>query len=318
MKKILITGGAGFIGSNLAQALLNKGYYVRVLDNLTSGKLSNIEPFASNPYFEFIEGDIRSLDTCIKACSGMDAVSHQAALGSVPRSIKNPSATNEVNVGGFVNMLQAARDAGIKRVVYASSSSVYGDEPNLPKREDRIGKPLSPYAVSKFTNEVYADVFARNYGMELIGFRYFNVFGPKQDPYGEYAAVMPLFIKALLSNEAPFINGDGLQTRDFTYVDNAVQANILGLSTESSEAVNQVYNIALGQRYSILEMYEAICTQLNKNIQPQFRSPREGDIRDSLADISKAKTLLGYNPTHSFKEGLPLTIAYFKQLFSGE
>lgn len=316
MQRILVTGGAGFIGSNLVEKLLNMGYQVRVLDSLITGKMDNVTPFLNHPAYEFMEGDIRSLETCKKACEGVTAISHQAALGSVPRSILNPSATNEINIGGFVNVLQAANEAGIKRVVYASSSSVYGDEPNLPKVEQRIGKPLSPYAVTKLGNELYADVFARCYGMELIGFRYFNVFGPRQDPFGEYAAVMPLFIKSLLADEAPFINGDGQQTRDFTYVDNAVQANVLGLTTSNPEALNQVYNVAFGERFSIQQMYDAICKELGKDIKAQYRAPRAGDIRDSLADISKAKHLLGYQPTHSFEQGLPLTVAYFSGLFS--
>lgn len=315
-QRILVTGGAGFIGSNLVEKLLDMGYRVRVLDSLITGKMDNVTPFLNHPAYEFMEADIRSLETCKQACVGVTAISHQAALGSVPRSILNPSATNEINIGGFVNILQAANEAGIKRVVYASSSSVYGDEPNLPKIEQRIGKPLSPYAVTKFANELYADVFARCYGMELIGFRYFNVFGPRQDPYGEYAAVMPLFIKSLLADEAPYINGDGQQTRDFTYVDNAVQANVLGLTTENPDALNQVYNVAFGERFSIQEMYDAICKELGKDIQAQYRAPRAGDIRDSLADISKARQLLGYQPTHSFEQGLPLTVAYFSELFS--
>jgi UDP-N-acetylglucosamine/UDP-N-acetylgalactosamine 4-epimerase len=314
-KKILITGGAGFIGSNLAEVLLQKGYRVRVLDNLFNGKLENIQSFLSHPNFEFQQGDIRNLADCQKACAGVDAISHQAALGSVPRSIKNPIDTNAVNIDGFVNMLFAAKEAGIMRFVYASSSSVYGDEKTLPKAEFRIGKPLSPYAVTKATNEVYADVFARNYGMEPIGFRYFNIFGPKQDPYGEYAAVIPLFTKAVLEDESPFINGDGEQSRDFTFVANAVQANILGLTTENPNAVNQVYNIALGERFTINEMYQAICRHLGKNIPAIHREPRIGDIRDSLADISKAKELLGYAPTHTFLQGLPITIEYFKGVF---
>lgn len=315
-KKILVTGGAGFIGSNITERLLKLGYQVRVLDNLSSGKQENIDIFSGHPGYEFMSGDIRNFTDCQKACDGVDAISHQAALGSVPRSIQFPLDTNANNIDGFVNMLFAAKETGIQRFVYASSSSVYGDEPNLPKVEHRTGKPLSPYAVTKATNEVYADVFARTYGMELIGFRYFNIFGPRQDPNGQYAAVMPLFIKALLNDEAPFINGDGGQSRDFTYVDNAVQANILGLTTDNSDAVNQVYNIALGERFTINQMYDAICRLLNKNIAAIHREPRAGDIRDSLADISKAQTLLGYQPTHKFAEGLPLTVEYFKRIFS--
>jgi UDP-N-acetylglucosamine/UDP-N-acetylgalactosamine 4-epimerase len=315
-RKILITGGAGFIGSNLAEALLQQGYQVRVLDNLFNGKLENIEPFLHRPDFEFQQGDIRNFEDCLKACDGVSAISHQAALGSVPRSLKNPIDTNAVNIDGFLNMIFAAKESGIMRFVYASSSSVYGDEKTLPKAEFRIGKPLSPYAVTKATNEVYADVFAKNYGMEPIGFRYFNIFGPKQDPYGEYAAVIPLFVKAVLEGSSPFINGDGEQSRDFTFVANAVQANILGLTTENTTALNQVYNIALGERFTINQMYSAICEYLEKGIPAIHREPRVGDIRDSLADISKAKELLGYQPTHTFQQGLPLTIEYFKEIFT--
>lgn len=316
MKKILVTGGAGFIGSNLVEKLLESGYQVRVLDNLSSGKQENVDIFKENPNYEFIQGDIQNYDVCLKACEGVDAISHQAALGSVPRSIEFPLIYNENNVDGFVHIVLAARASGIKRIVYASSSSVYGDEPNLPKVEHRIGKPLSPYAVSKYVNELYADTYGRLYGMEMIGFRYFNIFGSRQDPNGQYAAVMPLFIKALLADEAPYVNGDGEQSRDFTYVDNAVQANILGLTTENPEAVNQVYNIALGERFTINQMYDAICNLLGKEIKAIHREPRAGDIRDSLADISKAKNLLGYQPTHRFVDGLPLTVEYFKKIFS--
>lgn len=314
-KKILITGGAGFIGSNIAEFLLQNNFKVRVLDNLATGNYSNIEGFLQNENFEFIEGDIRDYDTCLKSCIGIDIVNHQAALGSVPRSVKDPIATNAVNIDGFLNMLTAAKESNIKRFVYASSSSVYGDEPNLPKTENRIGKPLSPYAVTKITNEVYADVFAKTYNMEPIGLRYFNIFGPKQDPNGEYAAVMPLFIKSLMENKAPFINGDGNQTRDFTFVANAVQANFKAMTTQNPEAYNQAYNIALGERFSINEMYNAICKLLDKDILAQYRDPRAGDIRDSLADISKAQRLLDYQPQVRFVDGLPMTIDYFLKLF---
>lgn len=314
-KKILITGGAGFIGSNIAEKLLSLGAKVRVMDNLITGRFSNIEPFLSHPNFEFFNGDITKIEDCKKACESIDLVTHQAALGSVPQSILNPSATNEINCGGFVNMLFAAKEAGIKRFVYASSSSVYGDEPNLPKREEKIGKPLSPYAVSKLTNELYASVFADTYGMEMVGLRYFNVYGPKQDPEGVYAAVIPLFLKHLVNNESPFINGDGNQTRDFTYVDNAVQANLLGLTTQNKKALNQVYNVAVGENFSVNEMYEMIRAYLQKDIAANHRAERSGDIRDSLADISKAKELLGYNPEFSFKKGLPMTIEYFINIF---
>ncbi len=316
MKKILVTGGAGFIGSNIVEKLLELGYQVRVLDNLSSGKQENIDIFIDNPNYEFVLGDIRNYEDCLKACDGIFAINHQAAMGSVPRSIEFPIPTNENNIDGFLNMLCAARELNIKRFVFASSSSVYGDEPNLPKVEEKTGRPLSPYAVTKVTNEVYADVFGKTYGMELIGFRYFNIFGPRQDPNGQYAAVMPLFIKALLNNEAPFINGDGEQSRDFTYVDNAVQANVLGLTTQNSEAINQVYNIALGERFTINQMYQAICDILDKDIKAIHREERAGDIRDSLANITKAKSRLGYQPTHRFVDGLPLTVDYFKKVFA--
>ncbi len=314
-KSFLVTGGAGFIGSNITEYLLAHGAKVRVMDNLATGNYDNLKPFEAHPHFRFMEGDLRNPDDCKKACEGMQAVCHQAAIGSVPRSIKDPITSNDVNVGGFVNMLTAAKDEGIRRFVYASSSSVYGDEPNLPKKEERIGNPLSPYAVTKYTNEVYAGVFARCYQMEMIGLRYFNVFGPKQDPYGEYAAVMPLFIRDLLNNQSPYINGDGDQTRDFTFVHNAVQANILGLTTENPDACNQAYNVAFGERFTINQMFEAIRQYLQKEIQPIYREPRAGDIRDSLADISKARQLLGYQPQYSFEQGLPLTIEYFKKIF---
>lgn len=315
-KTILVTGGAGFIGSNITEYLLQHSAKVRVLDNLATGNLDNLLEFQNHPNFQFLEGDIRNIADCEKACTGVDMVCHQAAIGSVPRSIKDPVTSNEVNVSGFVNMLTAAKNAGIKRFVYASSSSVYGDEPNLPKREDKIGNPLSPYAVTKFTNEVYASVFARCYAMEIIGLRYFNVFGPKQDPDGEYAAVMPLFIKALLNDEAPFINGDGEQTRDFTFVHNAVQANIKALTVTQPEAYNQAYNVAFGERFSINQMYLAIRESLGKAIDAHYREARAGDIRDSLADISKAQKLLEYHPKYSFTQGLPLTLAYFKKILA--
>ncbi|HZH68621.1 MAG TPA: SDR family oxidoreductase [Chitinophagales bacterium] len=315
MEKILVTGGAGFIGSNIVEKLLYIGYKVRVLDNLSTGKQANIDLFNDHPNYEFIKGDITNFEDCQKACKGISAITHQAALGSVPRSIEYPLATNDSNVTGFINMLHAANKEGIKRFVYASSSSVYGDEPNLPKVEERIGKPLSPYAATKYTNEVFADVFAKTYGMEPIGFRYFNIFGPRQDPDGQYAAVIPLFAKALINNKSPFINGDGEQSRDFTYVDNAVQANILGLTTKNPEATNQIYNIALGERFTINELFLSIRDLIGNDIEAIHRAPRAGDVRDSLANISKAKKLLGYEPTHKFTEGLPLTIQYFKTIF---
>jgi UDP-N-acetylglucosamine 4-epimerase len=309
----LVTGGAGFIGSNLVQYLLeNNAKQVIVLDNFSNGFEKNISLFFNRPNFKFIEGDIRDLDTCQHACRGIDYVSHQAALGSVPRSLNNPIATNEVNISGFLNMLVASRDQKVKRFVYAASSSTYGDSQSLPKVEDVIGKPLSPYAVTKYVNELYAHVFALNYGMKTIGLRYFNVFGPKQDPQGAYAAVIPLFIQAILDNESPFINGDGLQTRDFTYIENVIQANIKALFTQNEEALNQIYNVAVGDRTTVKQMFDILNEVENKGINPVFREARAGDVRDSLADISKAKTLLGYEPTVRFKEGLIRTYEWFK------
>ncbi|HAB89067.1 MAG TPA: LPS biosynthesis protein WbpP, partial [Bacteroidetes bacterium] len=256
----LITGGAGFIGSHIVEYLMHHGAKkVRVLDNLLTGNIENLQPYLNHPNFEFIEGDINDLATCHKACEGMDFLSHQAALGSVPRSIKDPIRTNHINIDGFLNIMVAAKESSIQRVVYASSSSVYGDEKTLPKTEQRVGTPLSPYAVSKKCNELYAGVFGLAYGMKIIGLRYFNVFGPRQDPNGPYAAVIPIFIDRSLENEEVYIDGDGLQTRDFTFVANAVQANIRSLFTEDTDAFGKVYNIAYGERFSILSMYETIC-----------------------------------------------------------
>lgn len=309
----LVTGGAGFVGSNLVASLIENGAAkVRVLDNLSTGFYKNIAPFENHPAFEFMEGDIRDVEICKRACKGIDYVSHQAALGSVPRSLNDPITTNAVNITGFLNMLVAARDEKVKRMVYAASSSTYGDSKQLPKVESVIGNPLSPYAVTKYVNELYAGVFSQTYGIETIGLRYFNVFGPKQDPKGAYAAVIPLFIQAILNNEAPFINGDGLQTRDFTFVDNAVQANIKSMLTLNSEAVNQVYNVAVGDRTSVKQMFEILRGIEQKPIEAIHREARAGDIRDSLADISKAKQLLGYEPTVRFAEGLALTYEWFK------
>ncbi len=312
----LITGGAGFIGSHITAYLLANGAgKVRVLDNLMTGFHKNIEPFLSNPAFEFMHGDIRDFATCQKAVEGIDYVSHQAALGSVPRSVKDPVTSNEVNVTGFLNMLTAAKDAGVKAFVYASSSSVYGDEPNLPKVEERVGNPLSPYAVTKKTNELYADVFAKLYGMKIIGFRYFNVFGPRQDPDGPYAAVIPLFVKGILNQTPVYINGDGEQTRDFTYVDNAVQANVRGMLSDNEAAYGMAYNIAVGEKFTVNYMYDAIRQMLGSEHPATYREERAGDIRNSLADISRAQTLLGYNPTHKFMDGLKETVAFFKQQY---
>jgi UDP-N-acetylglucosamine/UDP-N-acetylgalactosamine 4-epimerase len=313
-KSFLITGGAGFIGSHIVSYLLqNWAGKVRVLDNFLTGNLENIKPFFDNPRFEFIEGDICDYATCHRATRDINYVSHQAALGSVPRSVKDPVRSNEVNVTGFLNVLNSARENNVESFVYASSSAVYGDEPNLPKVEERIGNPLSPYAVTKKTNELYADVFTRLYGMKIIGLRYFNVFGPRQDPNGPYAAVMPLFVSGILNKTPVYINGDGEQTRDFTYVDNAVQANILGMLSGNDQSFGQVYNIAVGENYSVNFLFKSIASLLNSDDVPIYREPREGDIRNSLADISKAKELLGYKPTHVFIDGLRETVSYFRE-----
>ncbi len=311
----LITGGAGFIGSHVVEYLLNHNAgKVRVLDNLSTGFQSNIDLFSQHPNYEFVFGDIRDYETCQKACEDMHFISHQAAIGSVPRSIANPMYTTNVNVAGFVNMCQAAKEAGIQRVVYASSSSVYGDETTLPKVEHKTGKLLSPYAASKMSNELYADVFGALHNMEMIGFRYFNVFGPRQSPKGQYAAVIPLFIEGLLRQTPVYINGDGLQTRDFTFVDNAVQANILAFFCENQAAYNEAYNIAVGDKISVLSLFQSIANELNSSQEAIHRAPRMGDIRDSMADISKANQLLAYDPTINYEEGLKQTIAYFKSL----
>lgn len=312
---ILITGGAGFIGSNLVEQLLldERVNSVRVLDNLSTGSLKNIEVFFNNPKFEFIKGDIRDYSTCVTACDKIDLISHQAALGSVPRSINDPITTNDVNITGTLNIFTAAKEKNIKRIVYAASSSTYGDHPGLPKVEDKIGKPLSPYAVTKYVNELYAKVYADLYGMELIGLRYFNIFGPKQNPIGPYAAVIPIFAQALLNNEAPTINGDGHHSRDFTYIDNAVQANILSLFTTNKEAVNQVFNIACGSTTSLLELFRGLKNEAGSSLQPIHAPARMGDVKHSLADITKAKQLLGYTPNVSVEEGLKKTFRWYKE-----
>ena len=313
--KILVTGGAGFIGSNLVKHLLglDKVEKVRVLDNLATGSLKNIEEFESQKKFELIQGDIRDYETCLQACDDIDAVSHQAALGSVPRSINDPLTTNNVNITGTLNLFTAAKEAGVKRVVYAASSSTYGDHPGLPKSEDKIGNPLSPYAVTKYVNELYARVYANVYGLELIGLRYFNVFGPKQNPQGAYAAVIPLFIKSVLNNEPPLINGDGLHSRDFTFVENAVQANVLALFTESKEAINQVYNIAYGVQTSLNELFEMIKEIGGSDLAPKYGPERKGDVKHSLADISKAKNLLGYQPGFDIREGMKISFEWYRR-----
>nr|WP_212760968.1 SDR family oxidoreductase [Telluria aromaticivorans] len=320
----LVTGAAGFIGSNLVEALLRLGQQVTGLDNFATGHRYNLDLVRDAvgaeawSRFSFIEGDIRSEADCTTACGGVDFVLHQAALGSVSRSIDNPAMTNEVNVTGFLNMLVAARDAKVKRFVYAASSSTYGDHPDLPKIEERIGNPLSPYAVTKYVNELYANVFGRTYGMESIGLRYFNVFGPRQDPNGAYAAVIPQWVAALIRNDALRINGDGETSRDFCYIDNVVQANILS-ALSASEAANQVFNIAVGDQTTLNQLYETMRGLLRGQFphldahQPQYVDFRRGDVRHSQADISKAGTLLGYQPTHRIGEGLQQAMAWYVQ-----
>lgn len=316
-KSFLVTGGAGFIGSHIAAYLLKHGAgKVRVLDNMVNGFDKNLSILREYSQFEFIEGDIRNAEICQQACDGIDYVSHQAALGSVPRSMKEPTYFSEVNITGFVNIMKAASDKKIKQLVYASSSSVYGDEPTLPKLESRIGNALSPYAVTKRTNELFADVFAKAYGLNNMGFRYFNIFGPRQDPDGPYAAVIPLFVKGILKRTPVYINGDGEQTRDFTFVDNAVQINVKGMLTENPDALNQVYNVAVGEKFSVNYLYEACKKQLESDWEATYREPRAGDIRNSLADISKAQQLLDYKPTRRFEEGLMETIEFFKAVYS--
>lgn len=313
----LVSGGAGFIGSHISEYLLKNGAKkVRVLDNMVNGFEKNLDILRAYSAFEFLQGDIRDYETCVKACEGIDYISHQAALGSVPRAIKEPVYFNEVNVGGFVNMLKAAVDSKVKTFVYASSSSVYGDEPTLPKVEHRIGNCLSPYAATKKTNELYAQVFADVYGLKLLGFRYFNIFGPRQDPDGPYAAVIPLFVKGIMKETPVYINGDGEQTRDFTFVDNAVQINVKGMLTNNEEAFNKVYNVAVGEYYSVNHLYNACANQLKSTFKPTHREPRAGDIRNSLADISLANKHLAYRPVKKFDEGLIETIEFFKQLYS--
>lgn len=312
--QVLVTGGAGFIGSNLVGKLLDDKSVslVRILDNLSTGSKQNLQEYADQNRLEFVEGDIRNYDTCLKACEGIDRISHQAALGSVPRSINDPLTTNEVNITGTLNIFMAAKEQGIKRIVYAASSSTYGDHPGLPKTEDRIGSPLSPYAVTKYVNELYAKVFADLYKLELIGLRYFNIFGPRQSPKGPYAAVIPLFVKALLESKSPVINGDGSHSRDFTFVDNAVQANIAALSTQNPQAVNQVYNIAFGKQTSLLQLFDILKQNAGSQMVPAHGPERAGDVKHSLADISKAKELLGYAPDISVEEGLKKTFDWYK------
>ena len=313
-QNILVTGGAGFIGSNLVASLLSddRVELVKVVDNLSNGFRHNIEEFTDRKDFEFVEGDITDYDTCLKTCKGIDLVSHQAALGSVPRSIKDPITTDRVNIGGTLNMFEAVRSCGIQRIVFAASSSTYGDSEGLPKIEHVIGKPLSPYAITKYVNELYADVFARTYDdFEYIGLRYFNVFGPKQDPNGAYAAVIPLFMKAAVDGTAPTINGDGSYSRDFTYVDNAVQANMKALFSSDDSAVNQIYNVACGERTTLNELWKHIQEASGNSNQAIYGPNRVGDIPHSLASIEKAKMRLEYKPEIQVKEGLKKTYEWF-------
>jgi UDP-N-acetylglucosamine 4-epimerase len=324
MKRVLVTGGAGFIGSNLCELLLEKGVRVVCLDNFSTGKRENIACFLSNENFRLIEGDIRNPDTCRMAVEGVEYVLHEAALGSVPRSVNDPITTNEVNVSGFLNMLVAARDANVKRFVYAASSSTYGDSEKMPKTEDAIGRPLSPYAITKYVNELYADVFARTYGMETIGLRYFNVFGRRQDPKGAYAAVIPLFINKLINHESPVINGDGEYSRDFTYIDNVLQVNMLALQTDNPLAINQVYNVAYGERTTLNQLFQNLKEYLSEydpkisEIEPVHGDFRKGDIPHSLASIEKARRLLGYFPQYSFREGLRETVKWYCNTYAGK
>lgn len=317
MSKILITGGAGFIGSNLTEHFLGKGFEVVVLDNFATGHRHNLVQHEGNPNFELIEGDIRNNADCEKAVQGVDYVLHQAALGSVPRSIKDPQTTNEVNVTGFLNMLVASRGAGVKRFVYAASSSTYGDSENLPKVEDVIGKPLSPYAITKYVNELYAEIFSKTYGLETIGLRYFNVFGRRQDPNGAYAAVIPLFVKKFMNHESPVINGAGDYSRDFTYINNVIQMNERAMLTDNPEAVNTVYNTAVGDRTTLNELVgylKEFLTEYDAEIAKVevIHGPnRQGDIPHSLASVDKARKLLGYEPTHVIREGLQEAVKWY-------
>ena len=315
--KVLVTGGAGFIGSNLCQALLDKNNKVTCLDNFETGKKANIADFESHKNFRLIEGDIRNIADCEKAVKGIDYVLHQAALGSVPRSINDPITSNDVNISGFLNMLVASRDAGIKRFVYAASSSTYGDSESMPKVEDIIGKPLSPYAITKYVNELYADIFSKTYGLETIGLRYFNVFGRKQDPNGAYAAVIPKFVSMLMSGESPVINGDGNYSRDFTYIDNVIQANLLSLVTQKKEAINTIYNVAFGDRNTLNDLVGYLKEYLSEfdatisNIEIEYGPNRVGDIPHSHASVLKAKNNLNYAPQFSLQQGLKEAVKWY-------
>lgn len=315
--KVLVTGGAGFIGSNLCETLLSNNIQVVCLDNFATGKRENITPFLNLPNFKLIEGDIRNLTDCNTACQGIDYVLHQAALGSVPRSINDPITTNEVNVSGFLNMLVAARDAGVKRFVYAASSSTYGDHESLPKIEEVIGIPLSPYAITKYVNELYADIFYKTYQLNTVGLRYFNVFGKRQDPDGAYAAVIPKFVQQFINHESPVINGDGSYSRDFTYIDNVIQMNVLAMTTTNQNALNTVYNVAFGDRTTLLQLTNLLKMHLSsfdsaiKNIEIKHRDNRIGDIPHSLASINKAKRLLNYKPKYNINDGIKEAVNWY-------
>ena len=315
--RVLVTGGAGFIGSNLVDSLLNSGNSVVCLDNFSTGKRENLKEFISNPAFKLIEGDIRNYDDCLKAVENIDIVFHEAALGSVPRSIKDPITSTDVNIGGFVKLLFAAKESGVKRFIYAASSSTYGDHPDLPKVEDKIGSPLSPYAITKYVDELFASNFAQTYGIDVVGLRYFNVFGRRQDPDGAYAAVIPKFMKMLMKHEVPLINGDGSVSRDFTYIDNVVQANHLASVVQTKAALNQVYNVAHGERTSLNKLFFLIrkfAAGFDKDIltiEPIYGPAREGDIPHSLASIEKAKKLLYYSPTFNVEDGLKEAVKWY-------
>ena len=316
-KNILVTGGAGFIGSNLCEYLIKCEANVTCFDNFATGHKYNIETFFSSPNFKFIEGDIRNLETCQKACEQQEYVLHQAALGSVPRSLKDPITSNEVNVTGFLNMLIAARDQKVNRFIFAASSSTYGDSEKLPKVEDEIGKPLSPYAITKYVNELYADIFHKAYGLNCIGLRYFNVFGRRQDPNGAYAAVIPLFVKKLINHESPVINGDGTYSRDFTYIDNVIKMNVLAMITENKQALNEVYNTAVGDRTTLIELLGYLKQQLSiydaeiANVKIKHGPNRVGDVPHSLASVDKAKQFLEYEPSHTIEKGIEEAIDWY-------
>lgn len=316
-KNILVTGGAGFIGSNLCEYLLSSEANVTCLDNFSTGNKNNIQQFFDHPNFIFYEGDIRDIHICQKVCKNQEFVLHQAALGSVPRSIKDPITSNEVNVSGFLNMLVAARDQNVKRFIFAASSSTYGDSDELPKVENNIGKPLSPYAVTKYVNELYADIFQKSYGLDYIGLRYFNVFGRRQDPNGPYAAVIPLFIKSIINCESPVINGNGTFSRDFTFIDNVIHMNVLSILKSEKKAINKIYNTACGRKSSLNELFETLKKHLSKfdknisNINPIYGPERIGDIPHSLASIEEAKKLLGYKPVKYFEDGIKETIEWY-------